>query len=179
MSVRVHTCYSLDLYERKPDVCACRKEITAKNAREWVKTGLAEWVVLYDKAKPYRTHNQICMSGKKKATPRVATIEKAHMERAYLDGDLEEQERIKEYGKSKVAFIVALMRYYDEDEHRAAERKYFGRDISIVDGGDTIKPLEKIDDQSEPVVAGRSEESSNDLEVSGGISSAVVLGSQS
>jgi hypothetical protein len=171
MSVRVHTCYSLDLYERKPDVCACRKEIAARTAREWVKTGLAEWVVLYDKDEPYKT--------KKKATPRVATIEKAHMERAYCDGDLEEQERIKEYGRSKVAFIVALVRYYDEDEHRAAERKFFGRDWSVVDGGDLLKPLEKIDDQSEPVVAGRSEESSTDSEISGGVSSTVVLGSPS
>ena len=177
MSVRVHTCYSLDLFERKPSVCACRKEITAKEARDWVKTGLAEWVVLYDRVKPYRTHNQICMSGKKKATPRVATIEKAHMERAYCDGDLEEQERIKEYGASKVAFIVALMRYYDEDEHRAAERKFFGRNWSIVDGGDLIKPLEKIDDQSESVIAGRPEESSADSEISGGVSGTVILGS--
>jgi hypothetical protein len=37
-------------------------------------------------------------SVKAKKTPRVATIEKAHIERAYVDGVKEEQERIEAYG---------------------------------------------------------------------------------
>lgn len=38
-------------------------------------------------------------SVKSKQTPRVATIEKAHIYRAYVDGDKEEQERIEVYGE--------------------------------------------------------------------------------
>lgn len=40
----------------------------------------------------------MCMIGRQKQTPRGATIEEPHIERAYVSGDLEERVRIEWYG---------------------------------------------------------------------------------
>lgn len=44
-----------------------------------------------------------------KQTPRVATIEYAHIQRAYVNGYPEDQERIEEYGKSNKDFLESLI----------------------------------------------------------------------
>jgi hypothetical protein len=68
----------------------------------------------------------------KKKTPRVATIEKAHIERAYVYDNKEAQERIEEYGRltneTLTSFIVGPE---PEDNPKTGEgRKYdFGRKI--------------------------------------------------
>jgi hypothetical protein len=156
-------------------------EVTTKEAWNFVNEGEAAWVVMFDRVKPYCSTKQICMTNRKKATPRVATIEKAHMERAYLfGGDLEERERIKTYGLMNHDFFASITKFYDWDEFEAAKRKFFGREYSVVDGGDLIKPLpEKKDDQSQPVVAGRPEESGVDPKVPESVSGTVVRRPQS
>jgi hypothetical protein len=51
-----------------------------------------------------------------KRTPRVATIEKAHMERAYLfGGDQTERERIEAYGEMNKEFFDSLIVPFRED----------------------------------------------------------------
>jgi hypothetical protein len=96
--VKVHTCYSIELSEPRPVICKCRELISAQDAEDRIKKGMARWAVGYDRPKPYEDGSQICMTGRTKKTPRGATIEKAHMERAYIDGDKEEQLRIETYG---------------------------------------------------------------------------------
>ena len=55
-------------------------------------------IVLVSVGTPNEDGSQTFRSVKAKQTPRVATIEIAHIERAYLDGVKEEQERIEIYG---------------------------------------------------------------------------------
>lgn len=98
MIVRVHTCYSIELGEPRPIGCKCREYVSVEEAENRIKKGAARWVVGYDRPKPYEDGSQICMTGRTKKTPRGATIEKAHIERAYVDGDAEEQRRIETYG---------------------------------------------------------------------------------
>jgi hypothetical protein len=97
--VKVHTCYSIELGEPRPVICKCRELVCVEEAEDRIKKGLARWTVGYDRPKPYEDGSQICMTGRMKRTPRGATIEKAHMERAYLfGGDKEERIRIETYG---------------------------------------------------------------------------------
>jgi len=105
--------------------------------------GLAEYVLKYDKQSVYHSPNEICIIERKKSTPRAATIERAHIERAYVAGDLQEQERIKVYGEMQREFFASITRLYDNDEWVVAEKKYRGRYLSIVDGGDLIRPIEE------------------------------------
>ena len=141
--VLTHTCYSIERGDLKPKVCACRKRVSRLKAKLMVIDGLAEYVLMYDKQNIYHSPNEICIIERKKSTPRAATIERAHIERAYLDGDLQEQERIKVYGEMQREFFTSLTNLYDNDEWAAAEKKYRGRYLSIVDGGDLIRPIEE------------------------------------
>lgn len=97
-SVRVHTCYSMELSEPQPEKCVCREFVTVDEAEDRVRRGLANYVIRFDKGKPYEDLNQLCMTGRHLQTPRTATIEKAHIERAYVAGDLQERIRIEIYG---------------------------------------------------------------------------------
>jgi len=57
--------------------------------------GIAEWVT--DGKRTF--HNAVCLiGGLARRTPRAATIDSKHIFRAYVRGNLEEQERINEYG---------------------------------------------------------------------------------
>jgi hypothetical protein len=125
--VEVHTCYSIELSEPRPIVCACRKIVSIHVAKKLVKEGSAEWVVGYDRPKPYHDGGKICMVGRSKCTPRGATIEKAHIERAYVKGDLEEQIRINEYGKMSIEVITALIKQVPADKFDAHFKAQWGR----------------------------------------------------
>jgi hypothetical protein len=96
--VQVHVCYAIELSEQKPKKCRCRLWVTREQSEDLVCSGMARHVVRYDRAKPYEDDRQICLLGKAGKTPRCATIEKAHLERAYVDGDIEEQRRVNVYG---------------------------------------------------------------------------------
>src|SRR5271154_5672664 len=91
-TVAVHTCFSVELAEALPSLCACRRKITLHQAKRWVRTGLAEWISVGKRT----YHDKICMiNGSAQRTPRAATIDKAHIERAYTsDHGLEERVRI-------------------------------------------------------------------------------------
>jgi hypothetical protein len=53
--------------------------------------------------------HEVFRSVMSKQTPRVPTIELAHIFRAYINGYVEEQERIEEYGKSNAEFLKSLI----------------------------------------------------------------------
>lgn len=96
--VKIHTCYSIEKGEPRPAQCKCRRFITAAEADDMLRKGQAEFVIGFDRPKAYQDGSQMCMTGRTKQTPRGATIEKAHIERAYVYEDLEEQLRIEWYG---------------------------------------------------------------------------------
>ncbi len=97
--VQVHTCYNADLVEAPPKDCSCRKFVTRDVAEALITSGLATYVTRYDRPRLYTDMKQICMIARHKRTPRAATIERSHMEKAYLfGGNIEERDRIKEYG---------------------------------------------------------------------------------
>jgi hypothetical protein len=114
--VSVHTCFSVDLGEELPSLCACRRKITLHQAKRWVQTGLAEWISVGKRT----FHDKICMiNGSAQRTPRAATIDKAHIERAFVDGNLEEVVRIQTYGqinKEELAKLVRLVPSYEFDK---------------------------------------------------------------
>lgn len=111
--VRVHKCYSIDLSEPRPVACKCRWTVSVKEAEDMVKKGTAEWVVGYDRPKPYQDGGQICLTGRMLRTPRGATIEKAHIERAYLfGGNPDERLRIEIYGLLTLLARVSVGKTY-------------------------------------------------------------------
>jgi hypothetical protein len=121
--VLVHTCYNADLVERLPDKCSCRRFITRVSAEELIMGGLATYVTGYDRPKLYTDMKQICMIARHKRTPRSTTIERPHMERAYLfGGDIEEQTRIEEYGLLTQMTWNELVVFIDEDLFYAQEK---------------------------------------------------------
>lgn len=77
----LHSCYSPDLNESRPKVCKCRKLVTRTKAIELVNQGAADWVISYDGPVPVPTWN-IAYRGRQKMVPRVATLERAHIERS-------------------------------------------------------------------------------------------------
>lgn len=114
--VEVHSCYCIELGEPRPILCACRKIVSIAKANELVKLGGAEWVIGYDRLKPYHDGGKICLTGRMNQTPRAATIDDVHIERAYVDGYLEEKVRIDEYGRLSVEVITSLTKEVPEEE---------------------------------------------------------------
>lgn len=118
-TVRVHTCFSAE--DEMPSLCACRRMIFRHQADRWVRTGMAVWISIGKRA----FRDKICMlDGSAQRTPRAATIDKAHIERAYAsDHGLEERVRIEEYGQLNREVLLALVQVvpawkFDEDESR-------------------------------------------------------------
>ena len=97
-------------------------------AEYWVEKGLAEWA----------GNGQVGVTGRTKKTPRSASIEKAHMERAYIDLDEEEAARIEEYGLITVLSRVRIGRYYAtmKQEPDGGRRHDYGRPILYMPDND-------------------------------------------
>jgi hypothetical protein len=131
-TVSVHTCFSLDLGEELPSLCACRRKITLFQAKRWVRTGLSEWIAVGKRT----FHDKICMiNGSAQRTPRAATIDKAHIERAYTsDHGLEDRVRIETYGqinKEELAKLVRVVPSYEFDDGFDLD---YGRSILYIPG---------------------------------------------
>ncbi len=129
--VLVHTCYNADLVEAPPKDCSCRKFITREVAEALITSGLAVYVTRYDRPRLYTDMKQVCMIARHKRTPRASTIERPHIERAYLfGGNIEEQIRIKEYGLlTQIAWndLVVFI-----DEYLFYEQMRLNRDIPVL-----------------------------------------------
>jgi hypothetical protein len=63
-----------------------------------------------------------------KQTPRVATIELAHIFRAYVNGYIEDQQRINEYGKMGAEFLKSLIVPFKPDPFEGRVLFPFGAD---------------------------------------------------
>lgn len=72
--------------------------------------------------------DKVCMlDGSAQRTPRAATIDKAHIERAYAsDHGLEEQARIEAYGQLNRETILALVRAVPAGEFDECEARDYG-----------------------------------------------------
>lgn len=95
----IHTCFSPELFEPRPEKCKCRKLVTPVRASEMVELGEANWVWDYSGKTPVKTWN-IALNGRQAKTPRAHTLEKAHMERGLERKDyLAEQQWLSDEGK--------------------------------------------------------------------------------
>lgn len=100
--VRIHSCFDIEAGENIPSMCACNIYKTVKEAQGMVGRNEAEWVKSTD-------HRDACLiAGMARRTPRSATIDAKHIQRAFVDGDIEEKHRIEEYGVLNFAFLKSL-----------------------------------------------------------------------
>lgn len=137
-TVRVHTCFSPE--DEMPSLCACRRLIFRHQADRWVRTGMAVWIAIGRRV----FRDKVCMlEGSSQCTPRGATIERPHIEKAYtkpfilnfinkilgvkqsynkeekeiiLRSDAEERNRIEEYGQLTERTWRALVREIPAEE---------------------------------------------------------------
>lgn len=102
--VLVHTCFNPEVQKTAPAAgCSCKKRVTFRERDTGVSTGRFRYVMyVAGNKKEYPDGRQVVEARKETRTPRTPTIEKAHIERAYITGDPEtrerEQGRIEAYG---------------------------------------------------------------------------------
>lgn len=131
--VRVHTCFSIEIGDPLPSICACRRFITLHQAKRWVACGLADWVSVGKRT----FHDKICIiGGSALRTPRGATIDRTHIERAFVQGKLEEVARIEAYGEINKEAIRALTVFVDPIKFDKDFREEWGRAILWTFGED-------------------------------------------
>ena len=137
----VHHCHSQNLNEPKPAKCRCRYRVTLDQAKKLVEEGLASWLIVDWKKDsagasiPVTSWNLVWGSKHEDKdeeleavrsafalkTPRVQTIEKAHIERAFIGtkefpkGSPIEIERINEWGRLAQEVISDLTVEYAPD----------------------------------------------------------------
>ena len=119
----------------------CKGDLEVKNCAKCEGTGKQEESYVEDIPGTdivYTTSTPEDIEEKKKRkwlapkTPRVATIEKAHIERAYVYGNKDAAERINEYGRMDKEMLAGLIVGYEpEDNAKTGEgRRYdWGRKI--------------------------------------------------
>jgi hypothetical protein len=118
--VLVHSCFDIELGDPLPSLCACRQWKTLHEAQGMVSRHEAEVV----KGTEYR---HICLlEGMARRTPRSATIDAKHIDRAYVQRDMEEKHRINEYGALNKKFLTDLIRYVPEAEFNRNKEKDWG-----------------------------------------------------
>lgn len=106
---RVHSCFSQELSEPRPAVCKCRKLVTQAKAIEMVKTGEADWLIVYDGDVP-RPSWHVVYRNRTSKTPRAHTLEKAHIQRALEKRDyLAQQSWLSDEGQMSKNMELAAM----------------------------------------------------------------------
>ncbi len=102
--VIVHSCFNPELQQSAPALgCSCKKRISFRERDAGVSSGRFRYVLYQARnGKTYPDGRAVVEARKETRTPRTPTIEKAHIERAYVTGDFEtrqrEQKRIEAYG---------------------------------------------------------------------------------
>ena len=80
----------------------CKKDTEVKNCSLCEGRGEVEVPRVWDK------YNDDVCSGMTQRTPRVATVESEHIERAYANGELHAQDRIEQYGLAILEERIAM-----------------------------------------------------------------------
>ncbi len=141
--ILVHSCFSIDKGEslpphRKPKrrkgqpkyqgpICRCRKTvdlepsspewpwINKETAQDLVEVGLAQWI----------DNTQIGLTGRVNKTPRGPTIEKAHMETAYVSNEVREIVEMVQHGWiNESKYINNYVSPEEAQEERARIEEY-------------------------------------------------------
>jgi hypothetical protein len=122
-TVLVHACFDQRLGQERPARCKCQYRITNEQAQEFVVQGKADWVIVaYKNGFPVEGCNlvwgarptkeeieaQLVKSAYAAKTPRVQTVEKADIERAYVNQYPEDIERIEVWGEMSKDVIADL-----------------------------------------------------------------------
>lgn len=120
--VLIHSCFDQVIGQLRPATCRCKYRISLADARLYVKQGKASWLIVdYKNSVPVESWNlvwgreaeknedQETRGSYAKQTPRVQTIEKAHMERAYLDGKKADIDRINVWGELAQEVLASLI----------------------------------------------------------------------
>ena len=111
--VLVHHCHAIGCPQ--PNRCACARYVSSADAKEMVRQGLAEYLWLYPSdGNAFQTHGAVVVVSAGK-TPRVQTLEKAHMERAFTSSrghkftHHEEVDRVEAYGEMTLQWVTDLI----------------------------------------------------------------------
>lgn len=119
--VLIHSCFDQSIGDLRPSKCRCRYRISLERAKEFVKQGKAQWLIVdYKNTVPVESWNLVWgrapdedekeTSGSySKMTPRVETIEKTHMERAYVDGKKADIARINIWGQMSQEMLLSMI----------------------------------------------------------------------
>jgi hypothetical protein len=105
--VLLHSCIG-NLNDAAPSSCLCRRWVRLDEAKKFINQGRC---VDWESRKPIFTGRSIVETGKLKKTPRGASLEKSHIERAFVS---EESKRLK--GKS----VEELKAIVEADQHERA-----------------------------------------------------------
>lgn len=156
----VHACFDQRLGQLRPQTCRCRYRVAVDEAKKFVTQGKADWIIvdwrggfpvegsnLVWGARPEikRDSDEKLSSAYAAKTPRVHTIEKADLERAYVSGKQDDIDRINAWGelaREVIAEITVEWDGYDPFEGRAVfyipglGRCNAGRDIHRVTKSD-------------------------------------------
>lgn len=89
----------------KPDSCRCKWKASESEAQDMVAAGDASWTD--------GGHTELSWNGRRKMAPRSETIEKTHIERAYLDSNQEDIMRIEVYGFLTLMNRVSVGKSYE------------------------------------------------------------------
>jgi hypothetical protein len=139
--IRVHSCFDIEAGELLPMVCACRQDVAIKTAQSMVGRGEADWVTFTEKK---YEHSAVCLiAGLKRRTPRAATIDSKHIERAYVEGDLEERVRINTYGQLNRSMLRSLTTHISEEAFEAGKRDWGIPILSFIEDNRTPGGINK------------------------------------
>ncbi len=126
--VLVHACFDQRLGQLRPLTCRCRYRVSVDEANDFVAQGKADWIIvdwrngfpveganLVWGARPekQRDKDEKLSSAYALKTPRVQTIEKAHIERAFVNGKQDDLDRINAWGELAHEVIAELTVEWD------------------------------------------------------------------
>ncbi len=156
---------AVQLGETRPKNCRCSYRVSTADAEQLVKNGIADYLITewrYNEEKKvyFPAPNSNLVWGGKQAeelglvkssyaakTPRVMTIEKANVERAYLDERQDEIDRIEIWGELQRGVWQALVQEYAHDWVDPFEGRtvlpLIGFDQRSPKGKDVVKDVDK------------------------------------
>jgi hypothetical protein len=116
----VHSCvnpttsYQVWKTQQRPAKCRCKFRVSFDEAQYWLGEGVIQrkivgWTTLGEKPTPTYSENVFCFTNRSAKTPRVMTIEKANIERAFINDVEHEKERIEIWGELARQIIFDLI----------------------------------------------------------------------
>lgn len=122
----VHNCFnptsSFEVWkdQQAKRKCSCKLRLNRNVVEDWLDEGIIQpiitgWNNLGEKPSPQYSEDVFCFTRRAARTPRVATVEEEHIQRAYVDNQKWAQDRINEWGKLAHGVIESLMVPWRDD----------------------------------------------------------------